>query len=124
MNDILIIANPASGKYKIIKPLLHKIIDILQSSFSNGFRVSSPIEMLRFRSFYENHFEHEIELDDNDIKLYIKKSGVLFDEKVYIVSSETKRKLFEEVEHYFESGNQIIFYEEFYYFILKIKEDL
>lgn len=91
-----------------------QIIDILQSSFSNGFRLSSPIEMLRFRSFYENHFEHEIELDDNDIKLYIKKSGVLFDEKVYIVSSETKRKLFEEVEHYFESGNQIIFYEEFY----------
>lgn len=30
MNDILIIANPASGKYKIIKPLLHKIIDILK----------------------------------------------------------------------------------------------
>lgn len=30
MADILIIANPASGKYKIIKPLLHKIIDILK----------------------------------------------------------------------------------------------
>ena len=30
MNDILIIANPASGKYKIFKPLLHKIIDILK----------------------------------------------------------------------------------------------
>lgn len=30
MADILIIANPASGKYKIIKPLLHKIMDILK----------------------------------------------------------------------------------------------
>ena len=30
MADILIIANPASGKFKIIKPLLHTIIDILK----------------------------------------------------------------------------------------------
>lgn len=30
MVDILIIANPASGKYKIIKPLLHKIMGILK----------------------------------------------------------------------------------------------
>lgn len=30
MADILIIVNPASGKFKIIKPLLHKIMDILK----------------------------------------------------------------------------------------------
>ena len=30
MADILIIANPASGKFKIMKPLLHKIMVILQ----------------------------------------------------------------------------------------------
>lgn len=30
MTDILIIVNPASGKYKIIKPLLHKIMNILK----------------------------------------------------------------------------------------------
>ena len=30
MADILIIANPASGKFKIRKPLLHKIVVLLQ----------------------------------------------------------------------------------------------
>jgi len=111
-----------SGKAKDTEPanvdtdplLTEQLTDVLSSHFSNGYRLNSPIEMARFRSFATEAFGEEISLFDEELKSYIMACGTIFDGKVYAVSIQTKEQIKELAEEYFADGAQVIFFAEFY----------
>jgi hypothetical protein len=101
------------------KPVLNQVIDeqlrdVLSSRFANGFRLNSPIEMARFRSFVEKDVGEELTLSDDELKSYIAASGMTFDGKVYAVSAQAKERIRRLTEDYFSDGAQAIFFAEFY----------
>jgi len=101
------------------KPVLNQVIDeqltdVLSSRFANGFRLNSPIEMARFRSFVEKDVGEELTLSDDELKSYIAANGMTFDGKVYAVSAQAKERIRRLTEEYFSDGAQAIFFAEFY----------
>ena len=94
--------------------LYEKIADIISIHFANGFRLNSSIELSRFRTFYLNTNGKEISLSDEELNKLIVSSGIIFDGKVYPVSTKTKDQIARYVKHYLEGGAHAIFYTEFY----------
>jgi len=94
--------------------LAKKLVKVLSVHFTNGFRVDSPIELMRFRRFEFEDFGKNIIASDNDLVRCISRCGTLFEGKIYVVSPQTKIRIRELVEKYFVSGAKIIFYSEFY----------
>jgi len=94
--------------------VLDKFIHILSKRFTNGFRIDSPIELARFRSFAAEDLGEEILLPDPELKSYIAGCGTTFDGKVYAVSAQIKERIRKLVEEYFADGAQAIFFAEFY----------
>ncbi|OGQ95913.1 MAG: hypothetical protein A2521_02965 [Deltaproteobacteria bacterium RIFOXYD12_FULL_57_12] len=106
---------------RIIRPqpaldpeVIEKLADVLLAHFANGYRLNSPIELARFRSFAAEDFGEEIVLPHEELKRYISACGTTYDGKVYAVSAETKERIKELVDEYFSDGAQAIFFAEFY----------
>jgi hypothetical protein len=99
---------------KLDPAVIERLIDVLSAHFSNGYRLNSPIEMARFRSFAAEDLGCELTLSDEELKVYIAACGTNFDGKIYVVSTETKERIKELVENYFADGAQAIFFAEFY----------
>lgn len=98
-----------------IDPLLvEQLTGLLSVHFSNGYRIDSPIEMVRFRSFAAADLGKELTLTDEELKSYIVACGTNFDGKVYSVSAQAKERIKELAEDYFADGAQAIFFAEFY----------
>ncbi|MFA6220954.1 MAG: hypothetical protein WC647_01430 [Desulfomonilaceae bacterium] len=95
---------------KVIK----KLTDVLSAHFGNGYRLNSPIELERFRSFAVEDFGEEIVLPHQELKRYISACGITYDNKVYAVSAETEERIKELVDKYFSDGARAIFFAEFY----------
>lgn len=101
------------------KPVLTQVIieqltDVLSSRFANGYRLNSPIEMVRFRTFAAEDLGKELTLTDEELKSYIAACGTTFDGKVYAVSAQAKERIKGLAEDYFADGAQAIFFAEFY----------
>ena len=94
--------------------VIKKITHILTEHFANGYRLNSPIEMVRFRSFVAENLGEILKLSDEEMKNYIAACGILLDEKVYVVSALVKERIKKLVEDYFADGAKAIFYAEFY----------
>ncbi|AQU05374.1 hypothetical protein B1778_01150 [Dehalococcoides mccartyi] len=104
-----VLTNPA------LEPtVIEKLTDILSSHFANGYRMNSPIELARFRSFAAEDLDVEISLPDEELKSYISACGTTYDGKIYAVSVEAKERIKELVDEYFSDGAQAIFFAEFY----------
>ncbi len=80
--------------------VVEKFTAVLSAHFSNGYRLNSPIEMIRFRSFVADCLGEEIILSDEEIRSYISACGTNFEGKVYIVSAEVKKRIKELAEDY------------------------
>jgi hypothetical protein len=91
-----------------------QLTEVLSSHFSNGYRLNSPIEMVRFRAFTEKSLGVQLMLSDDELNNRIAACGVTCDGKVYAVSTETKARIRGLAEEYFADGAQIIFFAEFY----------
>lgn len=94
--------------------VLSQTTKILSAYFSNGYRINSPIEMIRFRSFSKNEYGEDFLLTDDELKSHIKACGTMHDVKVYIVADESKAKIQDLASSYFTHGAKVIFYTEFY----------
>lgn len=94
--------------------IVKKLTEVLSSHFTNGYRMNSPIEMARFRSFAAKDLCEELRLTDEELKSYIAACGTSFDGKVYAVSAQAKERIKELAEDYFAGGAQAIFFAEFY----------
>lgn len=106
---------PTAFPNPVLAPqVIEKLILVLSAHFVNGYRLNSPIELARFRSFAEEDFGEELALSDEELKRYISTCGTTYDGKVYPVSAETKERIKELAEEYFSGGAQAIFFAEFY----------
>ena len=106
---------PAAWPKSALDPeVIEKLTDVLSKHFANGYRLSSPIELTRLRSFVAADFGEEILLPNEELKRYISACGTTYDGKVYAVSAETKERIKELVDDYFSDGAQAIFFAEFY----------
>lgn len=94
--------------------MILRITDILSSHFSNGFRLRSPIELIRFKSFAQKDYDMELPLSDNELEEKIYACGTIHQGKVYVVTTQTKDKIKGLANDYFAQGAQVIFFEEFY----------
>ena len=94
---------------------LHQYKNILLEKFSKGYRTSSPIELRKFKRFWEERYDEPIEADDDLIIKKIKMCGIIHDEKLYMpeimLDDETKTKLLSYIRSNFSSGKQVIYFE-------------
>ena len=105
---------PESAKVTLSPSLAEQLEDVLSTRFSNGYRLNSPIEMARFRSFASEKLGKELTLSDEEMKSYITSCGTIYEGKVFIVSTDTKERIKRLAEEYFAEGGQVIFFAEFY----------
>ena len=106
---------PAAPPKPVLDPaVVEQLTDVLSSHFANGYRLNSPIEMARLRSFAAEELKEEITLTDEELKSYIAAYGTTFDGKVYAVSAQAKERIKGLAEDYFADGAQAIFFAEFY----------
>ncbi len=91
-----------------------QLTDVLLAHFSNGYRLNSPIELTRFRSFAAEDFGKELTLSDKELNARIAACGTNHEGKIYVVSVETKERIKEMAEAYFAEGAALIFFTEFY----------
>ena len=88
---------------------------VLKEKFSKGFRLSSSLEIRRFRKCYAA--VHEQELDDSDelIEQKIRQMSIVYENRAYLpqtmVSPEVREKLFAFIEDNFNSGKKNIYYQ-------------
>lgn len=94
--------------------VIEKLTDVLSSHFANGYRLNSPIESARFRSFAVEDLGDELTLTDDELKRCIAACGTTFYGKVYVMPARAKERIKEMAEDYFADGAQIIFFAEFY----------
>lgn len=94
--------------------VVNELTSLLAVRFTNGFRIDSPIEMARLRSFVAEDLGEEISLSDEDLKSYIVSCGTTYNGKVYAVSAQVKEQIKELAEDYFADGARAIFFAEFY----------
>jgi len=91
--------------------IIEQLTAVLSTHFRNGYRLNSPIEMTRFRSFAGDKLDT---ISDDELKNYLAKCGIYFDGKIYTVSVQTKERIKEIAEEYFSNGARVIFFAEFY----------
>ena len=106
---------PAAPPETVFDPaVVEQLTDVLSSHFTNGYRLNSPIEMARFRSFAAEDLGREITLNDEELKCFIAACGTAFDGKIYAVSAQARDRIKGLAEDYFADGAQAIFFAEFY----------
>ncbi len=108
------IASAVPPKPILDATVVEQLTDVLSSHFTNGYRLNSPIEMARFRSFAAEDLGEDLTLAEEELKIYIAACGTTFDGKVYAVSAQAKERIKELAEDYFADGAQAIFFAEFY----------
>lgn len=93
-------------------------ISVLKQHFFKGFRMDSPLEIRKFRKYYEAI--HNKELNDSDDALIgiIKNCCVLYDGKSFLpevmLDDEIKEKLLKYINDLFTSGTSVIYYQAIY----------
>jgi hypothetical protein len=94
--------------------VVEQLTDVLSVHFANGYRLNSPIELVRFRSFFVEDLDKEILLPDKELERHIAVCGTAFNGKVYAVSAQAKERIKRLAEGYFADGARVIFFAEFY----------
>jgi len=94
--------------------IVDKLTNIISTRFTNGYRIGSLIELKRFRSFAAKDLDVQITLTDEELNCYIEVCGMIYEGKVYAVSTGTKERIRKLVEKYFAEGAQAIFFAEIY----------
>lgn len=95
------------------KDMLDAAEVILSITFSNGMRLNSSIAKKKFASTYQE-LTGEFLPDSIDIDTLAMIVGVEYCGKVYAITQDQKEHIKQLVQNTIESGNSIIFYDEFY----------
>ncbi|MEO1785146.1 hypothetical protein V4762_08770 [Thermodesulfobium sp. 4217-1] len=99
----------------MLEPAFAKMItEVMSTHFSNGFRIDSPIELLRFRRFAAKNFGNELLITDQELIKSISSCGIFFNGKVYVIGNEIENRIRNNVDLTVSGGVEIIFYSSFY----------
>ena len=104
-----VVANTSSNT--MLEPAFAQMIVDNDDAFSNGFRIGSPIELLRFRRFAAENFGNEILTDEELIKSILLAASYLW--KVYVIGNGIESKIRNNVDLEFQMGRNH-FYSSFY----------
>ena len=93
--------------------ILESVKIIMREKFKNGLRVNSSISKKKFlAAFFDLTGE---QLPNNIVyETLIEHVGIKFEEKIYFISENAKKRLEETVNNAINSGNNILYYEEIY----------
>lgn len=107
--------------YSVDKPnptldptIIMKLTEVLSSRFANGYRLNSPIELVRLKTFVATDVDVKISLSDEELEKYVSVCGITYKDKIYVVSNKAIERIRVLVDEYLSSGARAIFYEEFY----------
>lgn len=89
-----------------------KIVDVLRSYFSRGFRLNSTIEERRFKQFYENQYSSEFPAT-LQLSMMIPRLGIQHENKVYLpefmLAADVRDKIQLYIVSHFESSDYIYY---------------
>lgn len=108
------VAATISPKEVLEPAFAEMIIGVMLAHFSNGLRIDSPIELLRFRRFAAEDLGNEISITDEELMKSVSSCGTFFDGKIYIVDNEIESRIQNKVDLAISDGAEIIFYNSFY----------
>lgn len=90
----------------------NRVIEIVGTRFAYGYRLGSPIEMMKLRA-YIKEANIEIMQSDEELELLIRKAGFITNGKVFVTSCDVKERLNDSLNGIFEQGTTVIYYESF-----------
>lgn len=95
-----------------------RFVQILCDYFVRGFRLSSPIEVRRFRNFYETHYDEQIVESDDTIQKVIGQICVEYQGRAFlpqnIIDERIKERIIGYIADAFTNGTRIIYYDSLY----------
>lgn len=88
------------------------VAGILSARYKYGFRIGSPIDLMKFRNYAEEGCIN-LPAEDEELEKEIAAAGVAFDGKIYVFSTELLEGLGQIIDEIFESGVAVIFFSSF-----------
>lgn len=92
----------------------NNVMSVLKMHYKYGFNIDSPIEMLRFRAYYESVYNIQYKRDDDALKSDISHCGLLYNGKIYVVNQEIESRIKTLILNRIQSGDELFYYEEIY----------
>ena len=87
---------------------------VLIENFQKGFRLNSPIEMRKFKRYYEQMNGKPLDEDDADIERKLGCCGILFEDRVFapqtMLGDELRERLFTYIKNCFAEGKIALYY--------------
>lgn len=108
-NTVIVNNNLEDNK---IEQLDERLIEIVEKNFMYGFRLGSPIELIKLKDYAEE-MGLAIEKSDEEIEKLLRNIGVVINGKLHVVTDAIRKKLDSAIEEVFSEGNGIIYYESF-----------
>lgn len=88
---------------------------ILIERFARGYRMGSPLELRKFKRYWEEIYGTSPEWSDDEISKRITLCGIVYEDKVYMpqkmLGDDTRMKLFSYINKCFHEGKNVIYYE-------------
>ena len=88
---------------------------VLISKFVRGFRMGSPLDMKKFRKYYEAETGQALSMQDDAIEQAIRACGIEYNEKVFVpdamLPAELREKLFDTIRESFAEGKNAVYFE-------------
>ena len=88
---------------------------VLVKKFVRGFRICSPLDIKKFRRYYEEINGEATKLSDTDIEATLQSCGICYDDKIFspvaMLPDEVRDRLFSSIRTSFSEGKQAIYYE-------------
>ena len=88
---------------------------ILIERFARGYRMGSPLELRKFKRYWEGIYGTSPEWSDDEISKRIALCGIVHEDKVYMpqkmLDDDTRMKLFSYINKCFLEGKNVIYYE-------------
>ena len=89
--------------------------DVLIQNFPRGYRLSSSIEMKKFRRYFEEINGYALEQESDEVEKIISLCGIEHEGRVYapeaMLSAKLRDRLFDFIDKNFEEGKTVVYYE-------------
>lgn len=119
-SDITKPSNPLEEKSAVAPAAIEKsrvderIVNVLRKHYEYGYNYNSPIELMRFRKYYESDIGSACALEDEALKKEIKLAGFEFEGKVYLLSDKLESRVKDTLLSEINSGVKLFYISELY----------
>lgn len=117
-SDVTAVINvaPITAARPIVQPIVDELYqNTLIENFRKGFRLGSPIELRKFRRYYESMNSNSLDDDDAVVEHKISSCGIVFEDKVFtpqtMLSDELRDRLCNYIKECFAKGKTALYYQ-------------